>query len=567
METNETTMARPEHLLRHAPGPAGWSRGWSRLDVRLPVAVVVVAALAVAVAGVRGADYPAHMLRAELWREGGFGVWNFYWYRGHATPSYSVIVPPLVSALGAFFVCAFASLIATVWFSRLTRALLPSAGTLPANVMFAVATVVNMVVGRVAFAVGLALAVLAAWSWYRGRAVATMVCALLTPLASPVAATFVAVAGLAVATSALLPSGTGTAPPDRLRRAAFPLVVTVAAAAPVLVVSVLVGSQGRYDFRGWQFLASVALMVLTSVLVRHHVVRIALVIAIGVSTVAFVVPNPLGGNFVRFAHFVVLPVAIIGAAVGRRAVMRAVSVLLAVASGWSVWFGVASALDWAGDGSTHRAFHEPLIEQVVARNADGAPLGRLEIPFTANHWEAYFTAPAVPFARGWERQMDRERNTVLYDEGLDVATYRAWLDANAVRWIAVPDVPLDDGGRPEAALLADAASGLDWLELVWRSPDWMLYEVADFTPIVDQPARLVEQTPDKIVVSTPYPAVVTIRYDYTEHLVMSSGGCLVAGPDGTIVAHLPRAGEHILQVSPGDLLRDAADAECLAVVP
>ena len=164
--------------------------------------------------------------------------------------------------------------------------------------MFAVATVVNMVVGRVAFAVGLALAVLAAWSWYRGRAVATMVCALLTPLASPVAATFVAVAGLAVATSALLPSGTGTgtAPPDRLRRAAFPLAVTVAAAAPVLVVSVLVGSQGRYDFRGWQFLASVALMVLTSVLVRHHVVRIALVIAIGVSTVAFVVPNPLGGN-------------------------------------------------------------------------------------------------------------------------------------------------------------------------------------------------------------------------------------------------------------------------------
>ena len=42
---------------------------------------------------------------------------GFYWYRGHATPSYSVIVPPLVSALGAFFVCAFASLIATVWFA------------------------------------------------------------------------------------------------------------------------------------------------------------------------------------------------------------------------------------------------------------------------------------------------------------------------------------------------------------------------------------------------------------------------------------------------------------------
>lgn len=540
-------------------------RAWTAPDVRLPIAITLIGTLVVAVAGIRGADYPAHMLRAELWREGGFGVWNFYWYGGHATPGYSVIVPPLVAALGAFVLCALASLIATAWFSRLSVALLPSAGTLPANVMFAVATVVNLVVGRVAFAVGLAFAVLAAWCWFRGRTVATVVFAVLTPLASPVAATFVAVVGGAVAAGALLPGDHGAPPRVRLRRAAFPLTVALAATGPVLVIGALVGGQGRYDFRGWQFLASVALMVLTSVLVRQQVVRIALVIAIVVSTVAFVVPNPLGGNFVRFAHFVVLPVAIIGAALGRRRLLRGVGLLLAVASGWSAWFGVASALDWVGDESTHRRFHEPLLEQVVARNDDGAPIGRLEIPFTANHWEAYFAAPAVPFARGWERQMDRERNTVLYDEELDVGTYRAWLDANAVRWIAVPDVALDDGGRPEAELLERSAPHLDWLELVWQSADWQLYEVTDFTPIVDLPARLVEQSPDEIVVTTPHPAVVTIRYDFTEHLVMSTGGCLLADASGAISAHLPSAGEHVLRVGPADLLPGATDAECLTV--
>ena len=244
---------------------------------------------------------------------------------------------------------------------------------------------------------------------------------------------------------------------------------------------------------------SVLLLTTAGLLVANRVVRIGVVIAVLASVVVFAVPNPLGGNLVRLTQFVVVPVALLGVGTVRRRVRPAAVALLLAATAWSASFGVVAALDGTGDPSTHRDYHQPLIDEVVALNADGRPLGRVEIPFTENHWESYFVAPELPFARGWERQTDLERNKVLYDTDLDDATYHQWLLDNAVRWIALPDVALDEGGRPEGELLERAAT-LDWLEPVWHDAHWQLFEVRDYAPIVDAPATLVSQDVDQIVI-------------------------------------------------------------------
>ena len=83
----------------------------------------------------------------------------------------------------------------------------------------------------------------------------------------------------------------------------------------------------------------------------------------------------------------------------------------------------------------------------------GGPF-RIEIPFTDNHWESRWVAPHVPLARGWERQLDRQRNALFYDDRpITAARYRRWLDDNAVRFVALADAPIDYSAAREAALV------------------------------------------------------------------------------------------------------------------
>jgi hypothetical protein len=226
--------------------------------------------------------------------------------------------------------------------------------------------------------------------------------------------------------------------------------------------------------------------------------------------------------------------------------------------------GVSAAVRWRHDESIDPTYHRPLIAEVRARNLDGGPVGRLEIPFTATHWESVFVAPEVPYARGWERQVDMVRNAVLYDEALTLDQYHRWLLDNAVRWIAVPDVRLDASALAEADLIESEhhGSGIPWLRAVWRNAHWRLYEVLDAAPIVDPPAVLVEQGPDRLVVRTDRRASVTVRYRFTPYVLASGGACLRASADGWIIADLPASGEYVFDVDPAASWRAAADGRC-----
>jgi hypothetical protein len=533
---------------------AGARRPRSRA-VWLPCLVVTLAWLAVAVSGIRGADYPAHSLRALLWERSGLGVWNTYWYGGHPTPTYSLLSPPVTALLGPMAVAGIGSVVATYAFARLMCELLPGPTTWLANLAFAVGTVVNVVVGRTPFAMGLALCLLALLSWHSGHRDRALVLAVLTPLASPVAASFLAVAAASVAI-------------DRACRRTGGLGMAVAMAGsttvPVLAMAVLYESPGWFPFRGEQLVFSVVAATFVILVNRHRVVRIGAVLTIAVSIGVFLVPNPLGGNLPRLVQLAAPPLVIAAMPGLRRTSARPLSWLVAAGLVWSVEPGVVAALEWVADESVEADYHEPLIDEVVRRNGDGLPLGRLEIPFTENHWEAFFVAPAVPYARGWERQVDLERNEVLYDDDLSLSEYHGWLHDNAVRWIAVADVALDEGGRRENALIEreGTAHDIPWLRRVWSNGDWRLYEVLDYRPIVDPPAELVHQEVDRFIVAIDEPAVVTIRFEHTDALVVDGSACIEPDQSGAIIAHFPAAGTYEFGIDPGSALRGAASDTC-----
>jgi hypothetical protein len=535
----------PGRLRRGASGP---------LATLIPTAVTLVGAIAIGLSGVRGADYPAHFLRAELWREVGLSVWNFRWYGGHATTTYSVIVPPLSAWFGVFVVGAVASVVGTWMFARTAMSYSRSAWAVVGTFAFALNAIVNVLVGRVPFAVGLAIALVAVDQWRRGKQFGAAVAAAVVALASPVAAAFLALAAVAFLIDAWLDRRWGQ--PERI--GAW---VLWAASVVLGVVSFAFRTEGRFPFRGDQALLSLALIGALAVASRERVVRIGAGLAGVAAVVVFVVPNPLGGNFARITQFLVVPAIGVVAGVSARRRPWLLAAVIAVGTGWSLQFGAVAAVAWNGDASVSESYHEPLVDEVRRRNADGRPVGRLEIPFTENHWEAYFAAAEVPFARGWERQIDLERNAVLYDESLDVGAYTAWLEGNAVRWIGVPDTDLDEGGSPEARLIASGA--LDaWLAERWRNENWVLYEVLDYQPIVDAPARLVAERVDEIVISTPEAATVVARYEAVDGVAIAPAGC-VLDADGAMLLELPAAGTYTVTVDPSAVLPGDDESSCL----
>ena len=105
----------------------------------------------------RTPDLAAQVYRVGLFEHLGFSVWDEHWYAGHYLPGYSLLFPPLASLLGLRVVAVLSVLASCVLFERLTlRAYGPYARWGAA--MFAVAAVGDVWIGRLAFAMGVSLA-------------------------------------------------------------------------------------------------------------------------------------------------------------------------------------------------------------------------------------------------------------------------------------------------------------------------------------------------------------------------------------------------------------------------
>jgi hypothetical protein len=490
-------------------------------------------------------DLAAAEYRAWLFGHVGFAVWDNQWYGGHHMPGYSVLLPPLTSWLGPRVVGALAVVAAALLFERIAHARYGDRARLGAT-WFALGVAATLYSGRLTFALGLVPALAALLALQRstrpgrragpvgsGRArtrlaararassppparsafaALAVALALLTPLASPVAALFLALAGTAYALG---------------ERRAGGLAVAAAALAPVAALAIAFPEGGVEPFVASAFWPVVAFAAVALVLLprEQRTLRIGIALYALGAAAAFVLDTPLGGNVVRLGALCAGPLAALVLWPRRRLALAALAPFLLW---WQLGPAILDVRTAAGDPSVHAAYYAPLVTELERRGAGAG--GRVEIPFTNVHWEARHVAPRLPLARGWERQLDLKVNPLFYGERtgappLTPARYRAWLDDNAVRWVALPNVALDYSAAEEARLIAD---GLPYLQPVWRDAHWRLYEVRDPAPLADPPARVTQLGTDTLTLAVSRPASVRIRVRWTPYWAVVAGDACVA---------------------------------------
>jgi hypothetical protein len=434
---------------------------------RHPELVTAVLCAALLASGQRGPDLPAQAYRVSLFRQHGLVVFDSHWYAGHTVPGYSLIFPPLAALLGSRLVGMLACVAATAAFTRLLRGRSDHGHDI-AVLWFAVISVVDLVVGRLPFALGLAFAIGALAATREDRRWWALALALAASAASPLAGAFLLLAAAAWAS-------------DAGWRSTWPL----AGALGGIAFAAVFGEGGEFPFPAPTLLLVLGAGALALLLIPHDrvIVRRGVWLYAAASLTAFVVPNAVGGNMVRLGAVLAGPLAAYELVRAHR--LRLLALLAVPLLAWQLAPVPSALATGRGNLSATPAYYAGLIAYLHAHDANG---GRVEVPLTQGRWETDYLAQHVPLARGWERQVDVARNAVLYDEQLTPAGYYRWLRTNAVQWVALPDVPLDSSETGEAVLLRQRIPG--YLEPAWADQHWQLWRVRNAIPLVSGPATL-----------------------------------------------------------------------------
>jgi hypothetical protein len=228
----------------------------------------------------------------------------------------------------------------------------------------------------------------------------------------------------------------------------------------------------------------------------------------------YLVPSPIGSNVERLALLFTGMVLLAASWLPRVALVVAV----AVCAQWTARVPLTD-LQHADRLRTEHAASTRLVRVL---DALGPIRGRIEVVPFAAHGEADVVARAWPLARGWERQVDVLRARPLYSSRLTAAGYRAWLSANAVQLVALGRHTHDWSARRELRVLASAPSGL---RVVHRDPEWTVWAVAGFTPLVSG-ADVVSVRPDRIVTSFHGPGRAVVAVRWSRWLQVSGGACI-----------------------------------------
>ncbi|MGK5742038.1 hypothetical protein ACSNOA_24760 [Micromonospora sp. URMC 103] len=498
--------------------------------------MAVVLAGAFLLAPAMGTDLSAQAARAGFAERHGLAPVDFSWYGGVGQFGYSLFTQFLGAALGVRpvgAVAAVVSALALAWLLVRGRARRPLLG----GVLGAVVLVGNLVSGRITFAVGLMLGLLALCAVCGSRLprwaclLLGAVLAALATAASPVAGLFTGLAGGALLVVDLWRGGWS---PRRVR-----LEGAVLCLAPVVAVApmaLLFGNGGRQPFSAESMRINVALAVVVLALVRVRAVRVGAALTVLLLVAAYHLPSPIGSNALRLPMLFAFPVVAAFAPLGP----RWLAALLAALVWWQSPV-VTGDLTRMGSTPTQAAFYRPLLDELGRR----APVGRVEVVPLRDHWESAYVAEAVPLARGWERQVDVERNGLFYGSGPEPAAYGDWLRRNAVSLVAIaPDSAPDRYAQGEAALVL---AGQPYLREVARPGGWRLYEVVDPAPLVSPPAALVASTAAGVRFTVGGPADVLVRVHWSRWLSLTgAGGCLAPGPEGWTTVRVDAPGEYAL---------------------
>jgi hypothetical protein len=490
----------------------------------------------------RTPDLAAQVYRANLFREAGFLVWDSRWYGGHDIPGYSLVFPPLGALVGVRAVGAAAVLASAVLFERIVVRVYGRRAARWGAVWFALAALGDAWSGRITFALGVSFALGAVLALMHRRLLAAAILAAVCAACSPVAGVSLALAGLT-----------------------HTLVLGVPAIVVAGALAGLFGEGGWEPYPLLSFLATVAATAafLVALPDGQRLLRVGGVVYLVACVACVAVHSPMGANVERYGVLLAGPLLLcaLQSSAGRRSVARrsgwwlppsgrrlaavrssrrrfsGVAVVALVGIGlWTVWGPVRETEAVAGNLSTNASYYLP-VERFMA--AHGGSTVRAEVPFTRGHWEAAWLAPKVSLARGWEKQLDERYDGVLLGKDLTAVAYHRWLDEAAVRYVALPDAPLDPSSAGEGRLIE---AGLPYLREVKRTRHWRIYEVRHATPLAQGPGVLTAVGHDWFSLRARTGRFL-VRVRYTRYFTVTAGAaCVGEAPGGWTEVSASRAG-------------------------
>jgi hypothetical protein len=358
-----------------------------------------------------------------------------------------------------------------------------------------------------------------------------------------------------------------------------------AALAPIALLVLAFPEGGSQPFVASAFYPALAGVLLIAAVIpfEQRALRAGTLLYAAVLIVAYAIPTPLGGNADRLGALLAGPIAACALA-GRgppqtaasardraaRAAVWAVGVggwrarlLLALAPLLLYWQANAPVADFASaasDPAVHASYYAPLLGELQSLGVGySSRPARIEVVPTVDHWEARLLAAHVALARGWERQLDRSRDALFYDEStpLTPARYRAWLSAEAISYVALPDAPLDYSAASEARLLrgtlanedgagvgiragvggntgrSPLGAGAPYLREVWRSRHWRLFAVLSARALAQPPSILSQLGSDSFTMRVGRTGTFTVRVRFSPYWALASGhGCVARAPGG-----------------------------------
>jgi hypothetical protein len=496
-------------------------------------------------------DAPAHLYRTLLVRHGAL-VWDNFWYAGnYPLASYSLLYYLPAALVGNLPLVVAAAIVSTMLFSSIALREWGEAALWPSRV-FGVLAAAPVFTGLYSYSLGFATMLGALKALQARRTWAAILLAALTIGFSPLAFAFLCLVLGSVFLARRRVSWRAVS-----IGAALAVIAGVELAALVLFPS----RSGIYPFH-WIDFAGVVLVTVLGALVARRAQAAAPLVAFYAlwglgSVVVYVVPSPLGDNWTRLSAFVFPLMLLTAALVGFRP-RRLVAVALAVAFAYNVT-PYLLLIPYRLDGRpATAAFWQPAVAFLRGHVKPGF---RVEVVPTAAHWESYWIPKAgFPLARGWYRQLDEADNPSLYSKHLDATTYRRWLRANAVRYVLLPATLLDwDGGPQEAKVLRSPASGL---RVVYRSPQWTIYELPHATPLVTGPGRARITTFGHTVIggTVSAPGRYLLRAHYNPYWQLKGAvACVERAADTMTLLQFRGVGSFSLKVPNGpDQLIDAA---------
>ena len=482
--------------------------------------------------GPPGADFAAHAYQRSAFLQHGFALWNNFWYAGrYSFITYSLIYYPLAALVGIKALAVATVAVASFAFAVVVGREWGSTARWSSRT-FAVVWAGVVLSGAFPFTLGAALALLALWSLQAGSRWRFGALALLTIAASP----------LAFLLLTLVLAGIGVARWQERRRFVTPAAVVVAILATEATLWRLFPDSGRYPF-SWQELLPICVFCilgagLTWNVDRGGVLRWVFVVYLLGAFFVFAVPSAIGENVARL-RFLSLPVAVLALSLRRWRPLPLVLPALLLAISWNITPLAFSFVSSERDEAAKAAYWQPAISYLHQHLSLSY---RVEAVDTAGHWDAvYLPRAGVPLARGWFRQNDFPQNKLLYsDDELGRRAYLGWLRSLGVRYVVLPDAPLDYSARGEARLLRSGHSGL---EPVMRSAHLTVFEVPSARPLITGPAaaHVVALTESRVSVAVARVGTYRLAIRYSPYWSASSG-CLDRAADGMIRLSVPARG-------------------------